>query len=265
MFFALHNIDRKGDVNMYRLVIIDDDSLMLRHFVTGYDWNKMGFTICASFTSAQEGLQYLKESTADAVITDIKMPNMTGLELAKICLDLYPDMPFILLSAFSSFEYAKQAIAYNVVDYVLKPINDEDLKNALAKLKSYLEKTKNPKATGLSENQISEKTNINLSKIKQYIADNLHNNITVNDVAKFAMINPKYFSYYFKKHTGMDFSNYIKNARMEKACELLIHSDLKVSAIAEQVGYRITSPFFKYFSEKYGMTPTEYRNKYKNN
>ena len=98
----------------------------------------------------------------------------------------------------------------------------------------------------------------------QYISDNLHNNITVNDVAKFAMINPKYFSYYFKKHTGLDFSNYIKNARMEKACDLLINSDLKISAIAEQVSYKITSPFFKYFSEKYGMTPTEYRNKYRN-
>lgn len=253
---------------MYKLVIIDDDSFMLKHFVTGYNWNKMGFSVCASFTSAQEALDFLKGNTVDAIITDIKMPNITGLELAKICLELYPDIPFVLLSAFSSFEYAKQAIEYNVIDYVLKPINDQDLENALLKLKNYLEKAEISRMAQQQNQTLpkesDEKINLNMIKILQYIADNLHNNITVNDVAKFAMINPKYFSYYFKKHTGLDFSNYIKNARMEKACDLLINSDLKISAIAEQVSYKITSPFFKYFSEKYGMTPTEYRNKYRN-
>lgn len=249
---------------MYRLIIIDDDSFMLKHFVSGYDWNKMGFDICASFTSVQEALEYLKLTPVDAIITDIQMPNMTGLELAGRCVDLYPDIPFILLSAFSNFEYAREAIGYNVIDYLLKPINDSDLKKALSKLQTYLDKLKNSK-TEESPKSTSENSDINLAKIKKYISDNLHNTITVNDVANFVMINPKYFSYYFKKHTGLDFSNYIKKVRLEKACELLIHSDLKISAIAEYVGYKITSPFFKYFSEKYGMTPTEYRNKHKNN
>ena len=251
---------------MYKLIIIDDDSLMLRHFVSGYDWASMGFDVCASFTAAEEGLDYLKNNQVHAIITDIKMPNISGLDLASVCHELYPDMPLILLSAFSNFEYARQAIKYNVIDYVLKPIGDDDLKGALAKLKEYLDKTQLSKAVeknDMSISEINENASMNMVQIKQYIADNLSSNLSVNDVANHAMINPKYFSFYFKKHTGMDFSNYIKNARLEKACELLVNSEIKVSTIANMVGYKVTSPFFKYFSDKYAMTPTEYRNKFK--
>ena len=251
---------------MYKLIIIDDDSFMHKHFVSGYNWENMGYKICASFTTAEECLAYLEKESADAIITDIKMPNMSGLELAQACLELYPQMPIILLSAFSSFEYAKQAIEYNVIDYLLKPIEDKELLRSLNKLTAYLEKAKFSEEFDMGDMSLTElsgENNIKLSQIKDYISENLSDNITVNDVANHAMINPKYFSFYFKKHTGFVFSTYLKNARMEKARDMLVNTDLKVSTIAHMVGYKITSPFFTYFSEKYGMTPTEYRTKFK--
>ena len=91
----------------------------------------------------------------------------------------------------------------------------------------------------------------------------MHENITVNEVASYAMINPQYFSFYFKKNTGETFSTYLQKARLEKACELLKNTDIKIAAIAEMVSYKTSTSFFKYFFEQYHMTPAEYRKQYK--
>lgn len=243
---------------MYKLAIIEDDTLMLDYFSSAYNWEEMGFELVASFSSSADFLTYLETNYVNAVITDIKMPNITGLELSKICSERFPDIGIILSSAYSKFEYAHEAFKYNVLDYVLKPIEDEALFIAMKKLKRYLDITHEA-----YENPPLPVSNPTIKKIYQYVDNHYSENININDVSYFAMINPNYFSFFFKKHTGEKFGTYLRRYRLQKACDLLINTDLIISAIAENVAYKNTSHFHKNFFTEYGMTPDEYRKKYK--
>lgn len=91
---------------MYNLILIDDDTVALRHLSKLFEWENFGFTLSAIFTNGKAAMDYIAQNHVDLVITDIKMPAKNGLDLAKECLELYPDTHFILLSAYRDFSYA---------------------------------------------------------------------------------------------------------------------------------------------------------------
>lgn len=237
---------------MYKLIIADDDIMMLELFKSAFDWESMGMEIAATFSSAAECLEYLKKNQIDAILTDIRMPHLSGLELAKICSELYPNIGIVITSAYTDFEYAHQAIKYNVIDYVLKPIDDDDFAKAMSRLKTFLDNS-------APSSSVRSNTNPTINKILEYVNTHFSENISTLDVANHVMINPDYFSVYFKKHTGENFSYYLRRFRLKKACELLTETDLKISAVAEYVGYKNLTHFYERFYEQYNTTPAEYR------
>lgn len=237
---------------MYKLCIVDDDALTLKSFVSSFDWEAMGFKLVSTFSSSAKCLEYIKQNSVDALLTDIRMPHISGLELAKQCSEIYPNIGIVLISAYSSFEYARQAIRCNVIDYILKPVDDDEFEMAMANLKNYLDKISGNNA---ATNQLDTIT----QRIEQYFEQHYSENITATTVAKHLMISPDYFSFYFKKHTGQNFSLYLRNYRLEKACELLKSTDLKITTILEKIGYKSMTHFYESFAEKYGVTPSDYR------
>jgi len=242
---------------MYKLIIVDDDIFMLENFVSGFDWNEMGFEVVASFTSSADCLEYLSNNSVDAILTDICMPNVSGLELAEICSTEYPDLGIIIISAYDNFEYARTAIKYNVIDYVLKPIDDDSFTESLNRLKNFLNKINN------SDFGIDNDANSRIKEICKYVNDHYSENLTSNDIASHVMLNPNYLSSFFKKHTGKTLSLYIRKVRLEKACYFLKHTDMKITAIAEEINYKTTTHFYKHFFEEYQMTPASYRQQFK--
>lgn len=242
---------------MYKLVIVDDDLFMLEQFVSGFDWAEMGFEVVASFTSPAECLDYLENNPVDAMLTDICMPNISGLELAERCFNLYPNLGIVITSAYVDFEYARTAIRYNVFDYILKPIDDDSFSLAMDRLKSFLDKVNK------ADLVIEDDSNARIKEICKYVNDHYNENLTAADIAANVMINPNYLSSFFKKHTGKNLSLYIRKVRLEKACDFLKNTNLKVSAIAEQINYKTTTHFYKHFFDEYQMTPASYRQQYK--
>lgn len=87
-----------------------------------------------------EAIEYLKQAAYDVVITDIKMPGMDGLNLAKFIQENYPDTVVIIISGFNDFAYARKAIQYGVKDYLLKPLVDDDLIKLLNDISKRLQK-----------------------------------------------------------------------------------------------------------------------------
>lgn len=116
------------------IIIIEDNSFslsMLSEIINNFFEGKK---VIGGYSTAEEALEYLKSGHADAVICDIKLPGMSGLEFAKICTQSHPLIPIVLISAYSQFEYAQKAINTNVVSYVLKPITYENLSEAFTAL-----------------------------------------------------------------------------------------------------------------------------------
>lgn len=123
----------------YKVIVVDDEKTT-RDIISGYILKKqMGFEIVGSFDDAESAFEYVKKHHVDVVITDIKMPNVSGLELIKRISEIIPDIHFIILSGYSNFEYAQCAIEYKVEKYILKPVNIEELFKTLESVKEKLD------------------------------------------------------------------------------------------------------------------------------
>ena len=116
---------------MNRLVIIDDEVISLRQLSGVFDWKQFGFELAATFFDSRKALDYILRSSVDLVISDIRMPQLSGLDLARVCYTQSPNTCFIFTSAHRDFAYAQEATKYHVLDYLTKPLDFEALETAL--------------------------------------------------------------------------------------------------------------------------------------
>ncbi|MFC4102662.1 response regulator [Paenibacillus xanthanilyticus] len=119
---------------MYKVMIVDDESWAIRGIRSAFDWDKYGFEIIGQFTSAYKAWDAIQEAKPDLVFTDIRMPDITGLDLMKRAKEQDPDMEFVIVSGYAEFQYAQEALRHGALNYFLKPL-DIDLADAfMAKL-----------------------------------------------------------------------------------------------------------------------------------
>lgn len=119
---------------MYKVMLFEDEPPILHMIRDMINSGNQGFVVSDYAFNGRDALIKLKENTPDVIITDIKMPFIDGLELIAKVNELYPDVLCVILSGYSDFEYARSAIRLNVFDYLLKPIQPDDLNNLLAKI-----------------------------------------------------------------------------------------------------------------------------------
>lgn len=123
-------------MEMINVLIVDDEPFIRQGLVLLIDWNALGFKICGQASNGIQALECIEKVQPDLIISDIKMPEMDGLQLAKVLYEKYDDeMKLVLLSGFYEFKYAKQAIRYKVNDYILKPIVKDELLQVLTTFK----------------------------------------------------------------------------------------------------------------------------------
>lgn len=117
---------------MLRVLLVDDEPFIVQGLMVFVDWEQEGYEIVYTAADGAEALTYLKEHKVDLVISDIKMPVMSGLELLEtIRRENISDAYFIILSGYSDFSYAQQAIRYECMEYILKPVEKEELLGVL--------------------------------------------------------------------------------------------------------------------------------------
>ena len=125
---------------MLRVLLVDDEPFIVQGLTVLVDWQAEGYEIVATAADGREALEYLRENQVDLIVADIKMPLMTGIELLeKIRKEEISDAYFVILSGYSDFGYAQQAIRYRCMDYVLKPVEKEQLLEILRKVASMSE------------------------------------------------------------------------------------------------------------------------------
>ena len=123
---------------MYRVLLVDDEESVLKVLKTSIDWLALGVEAPVTASDGAQALEVMERAPFHLLITDIKMPRMGGLELIRRVRQLYPETRCILLTAYSEFDYAKEAIRLGVENYLLKPVQKEELEstvqNAMANL-----------------------------------------------------------------------------------------------------------------------------------
>ncbi len=257
---------------MYRVLIVDDEQI-IRKGLQGLPWEENGMTVVAALKNGLEAQEWLNGNETDILLTDVKMPVVSGIELAKIALELYPNLKVVLLTGYSEFEYAREALRLGVFNYVLKPstpkeimecmksacekINSEKLsREEMNKLKSDLDKFS---VLVKSDEGINVDEEDKINKIIQYIYSNYNKEITLTVLSQEFYFTTVYMSSYIKKCTGHTFLEILTSVRMYYAAKYLKETKFKNGEICHRVGINDERYFGQIFKKSYGMTPYEYR------
>lgn len=242
---------------MWKIIAADDEGYIREALKKLIDWEKMDCYLKAVVSDGQELIEQIQKEMPDLIITDIQMPVVDGLEVCRYVRETFPEIPIILLTAYSDFDYARTAIRYNVCEYVLKLSIMEELPKAVEKAIHGLE-------TALRRLEKKEETGPLYVQIEQYIEQNYKSKVTLSDMAVALHANGSYLSRLYKNKTGKNLFDAILDRRMEAAKEYLIHTDMMTYEISEAVGIEDSGYFSKMFKRKTGFSPKEYRKREKN-
>lgn len=123
-------------LSLYKVLLVDDEVLIREAISENIEWNKLGYDFLGACKDGRQAIELIKKDPPDLVITDINMPYVDGIELTKYIYENYSDIKVIIISGYDEFEYAKQAVKYKVLEYVLKPVTAFELSEILTKVKT---------------------------------------------------------------------------------------------------------------------------------
>lgn len=126
-------------MNLYRIILVDDEEEVRKGIIRKIDWETLGFQVVGDAENGQDALEKIEQLEPDVVMTDIRMPYMDGLTLTSWIRQKYPSVKVLIFSGFDDFEYAQQAIKLNVTEYILKPVNVEELIQILNRVRENLD------------------------------------------------------------------------------------------------------------------------------
>ena len=125
---------------MYTIVVADDEEELRRAIIRKIDWESIGFQVVGEAENGIEALELVERMEPDLLLTDIRMPFVSGIELARQVREVRPTTQIAFLSGFDEFSYAQQAIQYNIISYMLKPITMVGLTEELKKINRIIDK-----------------------------------------------------------------------------------------------------------------------------
>lgn len=136
---------------MYKVLIVDDEPSIREGMTTLIEWEEYGFEVCGTAANGREALAKADELEPDLMLVDIRMPGINGLELIERIREKGSDCHFLILSGFSDFDYAKKAIGFRVDGYLLKPVDEKELCDSLARIRDRIIEEKEHKRQQESE------------------------------------------------------------------------------------------------------------------
>lgn len=237
-------------------MLADDEVYLLEAMKNLIAWDKMECQLLYCAKNGKELLDHIHEYEPDIVITDINMPLVNGIEVAKYIYENMNRTKVIILTACASFEYAQEAIRYDVCDYIIKTATLEKLpkaiERAIDKLKS------DEKEENLKEN-VPEDI---MDKIQSYLRKNYMRKISLEDIARSIHASRSYTSRIYKEKTGVNLFDAINKMKVDKAKEY-INRGMKVCDVAERVGFEDVTYFSKVFKKFEGCSPKDFKRKNK--
>ena len=249
------------------MLLVDDEILPLNAFKKRVDWLKYGFSDVFTAQDAASAKEILQAHRPELVISDIEMPGESGLELIKYIAEEYPGTETLVLTCHADFSYIKRSMKVRARDYVLKPVDYEELDEILQKFiedqKQSQERRKMEYLVQDTEKMRRENDETRIDQVRAYIDEHLGEKMYVEDLAGLVHINEQYLMRLFKKETGLPVTEYITKQRIQMASTLLKETDKSVSFISDCVGFQDYSYFTKMFKKYTGLTPKEYRHEFK--
>jgi YesN/AraC family two-component response regulator len=239
-------------IAMYKVVIADDEKLTLELIRNCVDWHAHDIQIVAAVQDADTALERCIAHQPDLLITDIQMEPVSGLELANRVRRALPSVCDVLPTGYDYFSYAREGIRIGVDDYLLKPIDEQELLECIQRIRK--------KAPAEPAGFTGKNSCGMMAMILEDIAQNLSDpQLSLVKLAKKYYVDPCYLSRAFKNQTGINFADYLHSMRIAHAKQLLAQSDMKAYEIAAAIGVEDRRYFSSFFKKHTGLTIRQYK------
>lgn len=263
---------------MKKVLVVDDEALscaVLREII---EERFVQVGVVAEAGNGKMAVEKALQIRPDVVIMDIEMPLMNGMEAAKRILEELPDCAVVFLTAYAEFEYARQAMRIGAAEFLLKPVDEEELVMVLQKLlsmeahhaKSRTKEVPKKELEVVQPNVISleeplekkprERSAMIVMEAKKYIDAHYMEDLSIEHLAERFNISTNHFNRTFKQVYDMACKDYLISVRVDAAKQYLSSPLLTIREVGSLIGYPDPNYFTKVFRKRAGVTPTEYRN-----
>lgn len=253
---------------MLKVLIVEDEVIIRNGLIYALNWMEMGCVVVGSAEDGDEGLRMIEQKRPDVVMTDIRMPKKSGLQMLEegrnIC-NFYS----IILTGYSEFDLVRDSLRLNAVDYLLKPVDEEELKGVLDKIREAKKKSREMekisqsriltagqewKLFELTENSVDPYVKGLYEIIKEHYADKL----TINDAARQLGVSSSFLSRRLKNNLSTTFTDLLNRYRVRQAIRMLEKGTFRVYEISDRLGFSEYKYFCSVFKKYLGTTPTEF-------
>lgn len=252
---------------MFRVLIVEDEDLIRTGLIYNVDWKRLDCIVVGSASDGLEGVSKIRKLKPDIVLADVTMPMMGGLEMIKQTDDI--DYSAIVLSGYSDFDFAQQAIELGVVRYLSKPLHYDALEKAVQFAK---EKQERRKVLRMRYNQLEELKDLDLTReavgygmadpivqeMLDYVSHHYQTRIQMKDIAETMNYSEVFLNKKFKNHTGKTYIDFVNRYRIQQAVALLQDGPYRLEEIGALVGIPDPKYFAIVFRKYIGYSPKEY-------
>lgn len=247
---------------MYRILIVEDDAALRFIYSKKKIWSDCGFCIEDEASNGREALELIGRKKYDLILTDIQMSFIDGIELLRDVKEKGINSEVVLVSSYDEFEYARQGLVLGAADYILKPAEDNKLREMLLRVRERLgEKRKISAEVKAAAEQcgITIPDEGMVCNICHYFSENSDRVFTMEEISEEFGFSRDYFGKLFKSHMGTGFNNFYSWVKIERAKELLLTGNYKNYEISDMLGYSTVDYFTKVFKEMTGVTPSQFK------
>lgn len=231
---------------MIKVLLVEDEEMTMNLLKIIVNWEEFHMKIVGCASNGRDAILMLSQVEPDLVVTDIKMPIMDGLTLAKEIQLRYPEMKVMILTAYDDIRLAQQALRTGVVDFILKPLKRQEMREALERVGEKIYPQDQPLSL--------------VERVANYMEEHYaEESLSLSGVAQEFHLNPSYLSRIFRKEKEVGFIDYLNEIRIRHACNYLNSGGRKIYEIAELVGIPNPDYFSRCFRKKMGVSIKEYK------
>jgi two-component system, response regulator YesN len=244
---------------VYRVIVAEDERLIARNIAMNIEKAHPSFRVVGLAWDGAMALEMAAELLPHVVFSDIKMPVMDGLALFEALDKRMPDVKKVIISGYDDFQLAREAMQSRTFDYLLKPVNRDELSKTLERLYTQLCSERGAVAVDVSRGRESI-----VETVECYIRENYAQAVDFSTLASRYGFSGSYLSRIFHSQRAISPQKYLIDYRIRCAKQLLADTRLTIQETGARVGYPDPFHFSKVFKQYTGMNPTQYRNLHTN-